>query len=136
MYKEQLHQTLKPTHEITIKTNINDSFPYLSLNKIKHILINTKCKCDMKLKQLKENVEHFNKFNVNESKRIYLLKVYSNIPNSFIVDIFFESNKSTFILLININTHKEYAYQLGTIEINDEIYLLNDTETVIFKYST
>ena len=81
----------------------------------------------MKLKQLKENVEHFNKFNANESKRIYSLKVYSNVPNSFIGDIFFESNKSTFFLLININTHKKYDYQLCTIETNDEIDLLNGT---------
>jgi len=126
---------IKHLNQLTIKTNINDSLPYLYSNKIKHILINTKGKCDMKLKKkLKENVEHFNEFNINESKRIYLLKVYSNISNSFIGYIFFESNKSTFLLFININTIKEYSYQLVIIEINDEIDLVNGTETFIFKY--
>ena len=51
---------IKHLNQLTIKTNFNDSFPYLSSNKIKHILINIKGKCDMKLKQLKENVEHLN----------------------------------------------------------------------------
>ena len=43
-------------NQLTIKTNFNDSFPYLSSNKIKYILINTKDKCDITLKKLKENV--------------------------------------------------------------------------------
>ena len=74
----------------------------------------------------KQNIKHYNDFNVKESKNKYSLKTYSNVKNSFIGDIFFESNISAFLLLININTRYAYAYQLGEINIKETINVDNN----------
>ena len=97
--------------------------------------INKFGKSDISLHEINKQTEHFNDFNIKDSQKKYSLKTYSNVYHSFIGDIFFQSNKAAFLLLININTRKAYAYQLGKIECKDEIDLVNGIEKVVYQYA-
>lgn len=79
-----------------------------------------------------KNVNHYNDFNVKEAKDDYSLRTYSKYKYTFIGDIFFESNKAAFLLLINVNTRYAYAYQLGKVTMTQG---KNENEFEI-KYST
>ena len=98
--------------------------------------INKFGKSDISLHEINKQTEHFNDFNIKDSQKKYSLKTYSNVYHSFIGDIFFQSNKAAFLLLININTRKAYAYQLGKIECKDEIDLVNGIEKIVYQYAT
>ena len=113
-------------------------FPYRSPNKLKSLynnfeeanLINQPT-----IKDIYNFTNHYNNFNVKESKEKYNLKTYSNVRYSFIGDIFFEGPQA-FLLLININTRYAYGYQLGNIE-TFEIKNQDDKGKVfIMKYAT
>ena len=81
-------------------------------------------------------VKPLNNFDVKESKNKYSLKTYSNVKNSFIGDIFFESNISAFLLLININTRYVYAYQLGDVDIKEIINIDENNKEYQMSYTT
>ena len=108
----------------------NNGYPYRSYNKLKSLYD------DFDKLKYKQNIKHYNDFDVKESKNKYSLKTYSNVKNSFIGDIFFESNISAFLLLININTRFAYAYQLGDVEIKETINVDNNTKEYEMKYQT
>ena len=81
-------------------------------------------------------VKPLNNFDVKESKNKYSLKTYSNVKYSFIGDIFFESNISAFLLLININTRYTYAYQLGNVDIKEIINIDENNKEYQMSYTT
>ena len=113
-------------------------FPYRSPNKLKSLYNNfeqANLLNQPTTKDIYNFVEHYNNFDVKESKEKYTLKTYSNVRYSFIGDIFFSSDQA-FLLLININTRYAYGYQLGDIEIKS---IKNEDEhgkQYIMKYAT
>lgn len=114
---------------------LKSALPYRSPNKIKELYFNKFGKDDISINDIKQNIEHYNNFNIKQNQKKFSLKTYSNIFHSFIGDIFFESNKAAFLLLININTRKAYAYQLGKIDCKDEIDLVNGVEKIVYQYA-
>ena len=102
--------------------NIPLVFPYRSARKMKSLehtmpqinLLNAKS-----YRQLNNMIPHYNNFNVHDSYKKYSLKSYSPYRHSYIGDLFFEGDKSVFLLLINVNTRYLYAYQLGQVESNE-----------------
>ena len=84
----------------------------------------------------KSNIKTYNNFDIKKSKNNYSLKTYSNVKNSFIGDIFFESNISAFLLLININTRYAYAYQLGKINTTEIINVDENNKEYEMSYAT
>lgn len=125
-----------PFNQANNKTDwLKSSLPYRSPNKIKELYFNKFGKDDISINDIKQNIEHYNNFNIKQNQHKYSLKTYSNIFHSFIGDIFFESNKAAFLLLININTRKAYAYQLGKIDCKDEIDLVNGVEKIVYQYA-
>ena len=126
----QLHPKKKSKqNQINFKLD-NGGYPYRSYNKLKSLYD------DFDKTKFKENIKHYNNFNVKESKNKYSLKTYSNVKYSFIGDIYFESNISAFLLLININTRYVYAYQLGTFEIKEIINVDENNKEYEMKYLT
>ena len=113
-------------------------FPYRSPNKLKSLynnfeeanLINQPT-----IKDIYGFTNHYNNFNVKESKEKYNLKTYSNVRYSFIGDIFFEGAQA-FLLLININTRYAYGYQLGNIETFEIKNQDDNGKVYIMKYAT
>ena len=145
-HQEQLKpQQIYPINEIKFDLPLNQannktdwlksSLPYRSPNKIKELYFNKFGKDDISINDIKQNIEHYNNFNIKQNQKKFSLKTYSNIFHSFIGDIFFESNKAAFLLLININTRKAYAYQLGKIDCKDEIDLVNGVEKIVYQYA-
>ena len=145
-HQEQLKpQQIYPINEIKFDLPLNQannktdwlksSLPYRSPNKIKELYFNKFGKKDISINDIKQNIEHYNNFNIKQNQKKFSLKTYSNIFHSFIGDIFFESNKAAFLLLININTRKAYAYQLGKIDCKDEIDLVNGVEKIVYQYA-
>ena len=125
-----------PFNQANNKTDwLKSSLPYRSPNKIKELYFNKFGKKDISINDIKQNIEHYNNFNIKQNQKKFSLKTYSNIFHSFIGDIFFESNKAAFLLLININTRKAYAYQLGKIDCKDEIDLVNGVEKIVYQYA-
>ena len=125
-----------PFNQANNKTDwLKSSLPYRSPNKIKELYFNKFGKDDISINDIKQNIEHYNNFNIKQNQKKFSLKTYSNIFHSFIGDIFFESNKAAFLLLININTRKAYAYQLGKIDCKDEIDLVNGVEKIVYQYA-
>ena len=124
-----------PLNQANNKTDwLKSSLPYRSPNKIKELYFNKFGKDDISINDIKQNIEHYNNFNIKQNQKNFSLKTYSNIFHSFIGDIFFESNKAAFLLLININTRKAYAYQLGEINYKEEIN--NGVEKIVYHYAT
>ena len=145
-HQEQLKpQQIYPINEIKFNLPFNQannktdwlksSLPYRSPNKIKGLYFNKFGKKDISINDIKQNIEHYNNFNIKQNQKKFSLKTYSNIFHSFIGDIFFESNIAAFLLLININTRKAYAYQLGKIDCKDEIDLVNGVEKIVYQYA-
>ena len=145
-HQEQLKpQQIYPINEIKFNLPFNQpknktdwlksALPYRSPNKIKELYFNKFGKKDISINDIKQNIEHYNNFNIKQNQKKFSLKTYSNIFHSFIGDIFFESNKAAFLLLININTRKVYAYQLGKIDCKDEIDLVNGVEKIVYQYA-
>ena len=145
-HQEQLKpQQIYPINEIKFDLPLNQannktdwlksSLPYRSPNKIKELYFNKFGKNDISINDIKQNIEHYNNFNIKQNQKKFSLKTYSNIFHSFIGDIFFESNKAAFLLLININTRKAYAYQLGKIDCKDEMDLVNGVEKIVYQYA-
>ena len=125
-----------PLNQANNKTDwLKSSLPYRSPNKIKELYFNKFGKKDISINDIKQNIEHYNNFNIKQNQHKYSLKTYSNVFHSFMGDIFFESNKAAFLLLININTRKAYAYQLGKIDCKDEIDLVNGVEKIVYQYA-
>ena len=97
-------------------------FPYRSARKMKSLehtipeinLLNAKS-----YKQLNSMIPHYNNFNIHDSFKKYSLKTYSPYRYTYIGDLFFETNKTVFLLLINVNTRYLYAYQIGKVESNE-----------------
>ena len=146
-HQEQLKpQQIYPINEIKFNLPLNQannktdwlksSLPYRSPNKIKELYFNKFGKDDISINDIKQNIEHYNNFNIKQNQHKYSLKTYSNVFHSFIGDIFFESNKAAFLLLININTRKAYAYQLGEIDYKNEIDLVDGVEKIVYQYVT
>ena len=115
---KQHQQQLKPLkpkeHQKVSFVFDSNGYPYRSLNKLKSLYDDFD---NEKFKQVK----HYNNFDIKESKKEYSLRTCSKVKYTFIGDIFFESNKSAFLLLINVNTRFAYAYQLGDIEVKEII---------------
>ena len=82
-----------------------------------------------------ETSPNYNK-NIMKNKLKYSLRTYSIYKHSFIGDIFFESDKAAFLLLINVNTRYAYAYQLGKVDTKEIINIDNDNKEYIYKYAT
>ena len=110
-------------------------FPYRSARKMKSLehtipeinLLNAKS-----YKQLNSMIPHYNNFNIHDSFKKYSLKTYSPYRYTYIGDLFFESNKAVFLLLINVNTRYLYAYQIGKVESNE---ILDKHQKFYNKYS-
>ena len=144
-HQQQKRPEIKPSNQLTLsfpiiqpkdkKEWLKSNLPYRSPNKVKNLYFNKFGKSDISLHEINKQTEHFNDFNVKDSQKKFSLKTYSNVYHSFIGDIFFQSNKAAFLLLININTRKAYAYQLGKIECKDEIDLVNGIEKVVYQYA-
>ena len=145
-HQQQKRPEIKPSNQLTLsfpiiqpkdkKEWLKSNLPYRSPNKVKNLYFNKFGKSDISLNEINKQTEHFNDFNIKDSQKKYSLKTYSNVYHSFIGDIFFQSNKAAFLLLININTRKAYAYQLGKIERKDEIDLVNGEEKIVYQYAT
>lgn len=86
-----------------------NKFPYRSNFKLSGLYNEN----PLKLLEALIKVEPLNQFSIKENKKKYHLKVCSKIKYSFIGDIFFQSNKFAYLLLINVNTRKAYYYPLG-----------------------
>jgi hypothetical protein len=82
-----------------------------------------------------ETSPNYNK-NIMKNKLKYSLRTYSIYKHSFVGDIFFESDKAAFLLLINVNTRYAYAYQLGKVDTKEIINIDNDNKEYIYKYAT
>ena len=144
-HQQQIRPEIQPLNNLVFERRIKEpkdkeewlqsNLPYRSANKVKNLYINKFGKSDISLHEINKQTEHFNDFNVKDSQKKFSLKTYSNVYHSFIGDIFFQSNKAAFLLLININTRKAYAYQLGKIECKDEIDLVNGIEKVVYQYA-
>ena len=127
-------QELKPEHKynenrINFKLD-NGGYPYRSYSKLKSLYD------DFNTYKFKSMVKPLNNFDVKESKNKYSLKTYSNVKNSFIGDIFFESKISAFLLLINISTRYAYAYQLGNVDIKEIINIDENNKEYQMSYTT
>ena len=145
-HQQQIRPEIQPLNNLIFERRIKEpkdkkewlksNLPYRSANKVKNLYINKFGKSDISLHEINKQTEHFNDFNVKDSQKKFSLKTYSNVYHSFIGDIFFQSNKAAFLLLINIDTRKAYAYQLGKIECKNEIDLVNGIEKVVYQYAT
>ena len=91
---------------------------------------------DFDFEKYVNEIKHYNNYDVKKSKEKYNLKTYSNVMYSFIGDIFFESNVSAFLLLININTRYAYAYQLGEINIKEVNNIDENNKEITITYTT
>ena len=121
------------SHQNTLQINFsldNGGYPYRSYSKLKSLYD------DFNTYKFKSMVKPLNNFDEKESKNKYSLKTYSNVKYSFIGDIFFESNISAFLLLININTRYAYAYQLGEVDIKEIINVDENNKEYEMKYTT
>ena len=127
--KEDLKPDKEP-NKILHFTLDNKGYPYRSYTKLKSLYD------DFDRTKYKKNIQHYNNYNIKENKKKYNLKTYSTVKNSFIGDIFFESNKAAFLLLININTRFAYAYQLGDIETKEIINIDENNKEYEMKYAT
>jgi len=125
----QLHPKPKPKNTLSFKLD-NNGYPYRSYYKLKSLYD------DFDRTKYKKEIKHFNNYNVKDNKEKYSLKTYSNVKYSFIGDIFFESNKAAFLLLININTRYAYSYQLGEIETKEVINIDENNKEYEMKYAT
>ena len=119
----------KPKSNILKFTLNTGKYPYRSYKKL------TSLYDDFDNEKYKE-VEHYNNFNVKESKKDYSLKTYSKYKYTFIGDIFFQSNKAAFLLLINVNTRYAYAYQLGEVNIKETINVDENNKEYEVSYLT
>ena len=112
-------------------------FPYRSPYKLKSIYDNFKevnLLNELSLKDIYNLSPHYNNYNIKENQKKYNLKTYSNIRYSFIGDIFFQSNKAAYLLLINVNTRFAYAYQLGKYDLHEiKGYDENDRMFVVLQ---
>ena len=117
-------------YTISIKDNIIDfihNCPYRDVNKIQ-ALIQQKFGIKLHTQFIQKYIPKLNNFNESQSKKKYNFKIVSS-PGTYIGDIFFPfGNKVAFLLLIESNTRKAYAYQLGDItekeiiNVDDEKY--------------
>ena len=130
---EKHQQQLKPKSKLDRTVNfkmINGGYPYRSYSKLKSLYD------DFDKDKYNKQIKHYNNYNVKDNKQKYSLKTYSNVKNSFIGDIFFESNKAAFLLLININTRYAYAYKLGDYDIKEVINVDENIKEYTMKYAT
>ena len=133
-HQEQLRKQPQETQEtIKILQHLN-KYPYRSDFKLYGLYHSTPDKLIEAIKQ----VEPLNQFNIKEAKKKYHLKVCSKIKYSFIGDIFFQSNKFAYLLLINVNTRKAYYHFLGNNYKPTQEIINADTGEVIktFEHST
>lgn len=111
-----------------IKQTLSDfikNCPYRDHNKIK-ALVKQKYNVDIDDDLIDNYIPKLNNFNETESKKIYNFKIVCS-PGTYLGDIFFPvGNKVAFLLLIEANTRKAYAYQLGDITEKEIINV--DTE--------
>jgi len=98
-YLISLNSACREFNQANNKTDwLKSSLPYRSPNKIKELYFNKFGKKDISINDIKQNIEHYNNFNIKQNQKKFSLKTYSNIFHSFIGDIFFESNKAAFLL--------------------------------------
>ena len=95
-------------------TDFLKNCPYRDINKI-NALLKQKFGITFHAPFLKKFIPNLNGYNEKEAKKKYQFKiVYS--PCTYLGDIFFPvGNKIAFLLLMEGNTRKAYAYQLGEI---------------------
>ena len=99
--------------------------PFKSPNKIQQ-LIAQEYNVDLDKEFIDELIPKLNNYNVKEAKKKYSFKTFA-YPNSFIGDLFFPNKSIAFLLLIDINTRKAFAYHLGDVE-EKEIINVNNGE--------
>lgn len=120
-------QAAQQRHTFTTITPIEQTLgdfikncPYRDHNKIK-ALVKQKYNVDINDDLIDKYVPKLNNFNEVKSKKKYQLKTVAK-PNSYMGDIFFPvGRKVAFLLLIEINTRKAFAYQLGDIQEHEII---------------
>ena len=98
----------KPESTFTILQSLN-KYPYRSNFKLEGLYHEQ----PDKLLEALMSVEPLSQFSIKENKRKYHLKACSKTKYSFIGDVFFQSDKFAYLLLINVNTRKAYYYPLG-----------------------
>ena len=128
--KEARINQIQPTKTNTLSfTFDSNGYPYRSYNKLSSLY-------DDFDKNKYQAVKHYNDFSVKDSKKDYSLRTYSKVKNTFIGDIFFESNKAAFLLLINVNTRYAYAYQLGEVNTKEIINVDDNNKEYEMTYAT
>ena len=123
--KQKIAKNKQPKLFLTFTLD-NNGYPYRSYNKL------TSLYEDFNRYKFKENIKPLNNFDLSKAKKQFNLKTYSRYKYSFIGDIFFESNKAAFLLLININTRFAYAYELGEVD-KKEIHDVDNNQDIITK---
>ena len=94
--------------------------PYRDINKIK-ALVQQKYNVDLPDDVIRKYIPQLNNFDKNKAKKTHQLKTIGK-TYSYMGDIFFPvGNKIAFLLLIEINTRKAFAYQLGKIQEHEII---------------
>lgn len=112
----------KTEHEVIIEKpsqeelDFTANYPYRSKNKIQALMSNT---FNRTLATKDIEVTKLNNFSLKHQVKTYQLKTYAN-KNTYIGDIMFSST-SAFLILINTNTRKTYAKQLGEITVKEVV---------------
>ena len=113
----------------TIEKEIPTQTPFRTPKKIESYKIRTNIK-------LEENPPKLNSFNLKQQKKIYQLKTFSRVRNTFQGDIFFSSRDvSAFLIIINVNTRKAYARLLNNVQIERYIDVETQKEVINLSYS-
>lgn len=113
--------------EITQTLDSLKNPPYRSFFKLDKLYQNQPEKYNEAIKR----IQPLNTFDIKENKKKYHLKVCSKVKNVYIGDIFFQSNKFNYLLLINVNSRKAYYKPLGKNYKPIENYI--DVDTGIIK---
>ena len=126
-------------YETSLNDNIIDfihNCPYRDPKKIKS-LIKQKYGITITEKFIQKYIPKLNNFDKKEAKKKYQY-IIIEYPHTYIGDIFFPvGNKVAFLLLVEANTRRAYAYQLGDITEKEIINVDNDTyERQIFAPKT
>ena len=116
-----------------IVKEIPNNIPFRSTKKLESYLNLMK---DIKM-EVDEEQSKLNYFNLKNEKKKYQLKTFSYVRWTFQGDIFFSTNNRTaFLLIIDVNTRKAYARQLGEVQVSTYIDVESRKEVIQLSYDS
>lgn len=121
MYKKEYTVPIKQT-----LTSFINNAPYRSSNKVVS-LVNKEYNVPIDVETVQDTIPKLDNYDLKKAKNKYQQKFVAP-PYSYIGDIFFPLGKKVaFLLLIEINTRKAFAYQLGDVSTTEIINVDEDT---------